>query len=167
MIKNKNIKHILSTSVLSVLGLLPITHKAAAQQKPAYENENCKETIETPYYCKFINDDTQLVVNYKDTFFVYGIYITLKTGQKQFICDLGPNMPNLICNIDYYKNTPWIPPVQTIDTLTQQAISKDIDLVNKYYAYQNKGDYAKRDSVELLLLANRKQLIESQRQNQK
>lgn len=158
----KNIKNILSVSILTTMGLLS-GQKAFAQNQNTYENPDFRKKQTTPYHCKFIENNTKLVVNYKDTFFVFGTH----TDNNQVVCDLGPSMPNFVCNMTYYLDTPWVSSLTPFDSLINRAMIKDYKLSKKYYEYQNNGDYEKRDSVELLLLENRQRTLEKLNQRQK
>ena len=158
----KSIKKVLSVGMLTAIGLLS-GQKTYAQNQATYENPDFKKKQTTPYHCKLIENNTKLVVNYKDTFTVFDI----RKDSNQIICDLGPSMQNFVYNPTYYIDTPWISSSSPYDYMTSIAMFRDYKLSNLYYEYENMGDYQKRDSVELLLLENRKRALERFQQKQK
>ncbi len=149
--KNNKFKNVLKVGTLFAIGLLSRTN-AKAQSTPTY--------YETREPCKFINNKSQLVINHRDTLQVYGINTIYERGQKKVVCDLGPDKAKLIFDPLYYANNPWLPPIYKGDTVAYKMIQRDIDLADLFYYYENQGDEKQRDSVEKIMLENRRALEE-------
>ena len=146
--KNCKFKQVLSVGAISLLGLG--AKNVANAQDVAY-----KPYLETRSHGKFINNKSQLVLNHIDTLQVYAIDTIVENGKQKIVCDLGPNRVNLICNFDYYRNHPWLPPMQQDDTTALIMALRDACLAEEYHIYDTQGEEQKRDSVEMLLLDNR------------
>lgn len=161
--KNAKIRKWLSLGALSLFGVFSIT-KANAQEVKAGRF--------TQKYCKFINNNTELVENLTDTLRVHKIYpaVYYLLGHNWMVCDVsngnGP-VYELRFNPEYFRTTPWLPPIMFGDTVAFNMIDLDEKLVGQYYDFQNKLDYENRDLIEQKILENRQNLINRSMAQQK
>jgi hypothetical protein len=151
--KNNRLDRALKIGTLLAIGLASRVN-AKAQSAPMCTYYTTNE------HCKFINNKSRVVINHSDTLQVYSIDTIYRLGQEMVVCDLGPGKDKLIFDPLYYINNPWLPPIQKGDTVAYKMARDDIDLAYLFYYYENMGDEKRRDSVETVMLKNRRALAE-------
>ena len=149
--KNKTFKNILSVCALSLVGMIPLTKANAQEYRPMRMINN---------HCKFIKNNTEIVVNYRDTLRVYNIDTIYDNNKKQIACDLGPGNDILVFDPDWYRTHPWIPPIERDDTIAWNLVKKHDKAVKAYYEHEKAGDYEQRDEAEKAILAFRNVLAD-------
>lgn len=157
MMKNNKIRNWLRAGTLSLTGLFALNNANAQEPvKPGYVTQR---------YCKFINQDTELVVNFTDTLKVHKIYPEkyYMFGNNWMACDVSHGdgeIFELRFNPEFLRTMPWLPPIQYNDSVAFKLMDLDKTLVDQYYYYQNKHDYQNRDLIEQKIIENRKNLTE-------
>lgn len=153
--KNDKVKNVFKIGAFVAIGLVS---RANAKAQGTMVNNTYYETRKP---CKFINNKSQVVIDHRDTLQVYGIdTILCEYGQEKIVCDLGSNKTKLIFDPLYYANNPWLPPISKGDTVAYRMAQNDVDLACLFYRYENQGDEKRRDSVEKIMLENRRALAE-------
>ncbi len=146
---------------MSIIGM---ASKANAQTTPG------PTYYETPNHCKLINNQTAVVINYTDTVPIDGFDTITRNRTQKIACKLCDGHSYLIYNIDYYRNNSWVPrnPQQPEhDTVMIDMLTKDWMLAHFYVYYDRICDEHARDSVEMLLLKNRDNIIQRAKTYQK
>ena len=155
-------KQFLSIGTLSLCSIFSLARPTQKEGIIEYD------TLE---HCKFINNDSAIVINYQDTLSVIKIYkvIFYENNQKRMTCKVkqknDDTIYELVFNPEYYKTTPWLPFIQYEDTVALDMVNADKKLTKMYYIYDNMKQYKLRDSIEQKLIANRQKLIKHSREH--
>lgn len=142
----KNIKYKLKVGALCVMSLIAPKMFTAETAKP----KMYKFSMSVPFG-KFINNDCVFIAGGKDTCKVNDIdtvynewgdieKLVIDTDDANYECSyFGPR----------YAQGYWLPPRVCGDTVYNDLCNKALCLEKQYYEYQDKKQYAQRDSVEL------------------
>ncbi len=128
--------------------------------------ESTDTYFETRNYCKFIKNRSYLVINYRDTLPIYSIDTIHDDTQHKIVCDIGQNK-KLVFNPYYYKNMPWVQPIDATDLTVKELLTRDAMLIIWYYYYEKHALENRRDSIEQELLKNRAALVKYAHTHQK